>query len=521
MSSSKNLEISGDLVEHPFAEVLLELLDSGLEGSIRVSARDSKAIFYFREGELLFAVSNQRRHRIFQILLDADLIAKEQLVEITDFTNDHLLAKALRESNTLPDSTLDTVFARQVESVFHESIHWREGTWAFSPLARIRDNLSYKPDIHGILIKYGREMSKENIVRRFKSFKEMFGRRATAPSHINLLPPEAFMLSRFEGGLLRVEELMSMTGMTDAENLRVIYSLWLGGFLERSGWNTAIGPRRILEIRSAKIEIKKQPPPIPEPATAEIGKQSVGIKEPESAAAPAEPPKREITLEAYLSRVEGAETHYETLGVPIDSDAPRLKQAYFTLAKQFHPDMYHRSADAVSQRRIQDAFTRIAHAFETLRNEETRSRYDYRLKSILDELRRQGKIGAEPEKQSSQTQLREASEIFDHGFNLLMDEDYDAALPYLTRAVSMAPEVARYHAYYGKVLATDRSQKFKAEAELQTAIKLDPGNPTFRILLAEFFVDYNLLKRAEGELNRILETFPDNPEAVAMLDRLR
>ena len=31
---------------------------------------------------------------------------------------------------------------------------------------------------------------------------------------------------------------------------------------------------------------------------------------------------------------------------------------------------------------------------------------------------------------------------------------------------------ARYHAYYGKLLAVDKNQRFKAEAEFQTAIKL-------------------------------------------------
>lgn len=102
-----------------------------------------------------------------------------------------------------------------------------------------------------------------------------------------------------------------------------------------------------------------------------------------------------------------------------------------------------------------------------------------------------------------------------------MEEEYESALPYLTRAVSMAPNNARYHAYYGKVLSADRSLKFKAEAEIQTAIKLEPENPTFRLLLAEFFIDHNLLKRAEGELNRLIANFPDNSEARAMLDRLR
>src|SRR6185369_9784912 len=112
----------------------------------------------------------------------------------------------------------------------------------------------------------------------------------------------------------------------------------------------------------------------------------------------------------------------------------------------------------------------------------------------------------------------EASEIFEHGFNLIMEEDYEQALPYIVRAMNMAPDIGRYHAYYGKLLAMDKNQRFKAEAALQTAIRLEADNPEHRIMLAEFFIQYNLLKRAEGELNRLLAISPNNKEAKALLD---
>ena len=50
-------------------------------------------------------------------------------------------------------------------------------------------------------------------------------------------------------------------------------------------------------------------------------------------------------------------------------------------------------------------------------------------------------------------QMMHASDHFDHGFSLLVDDDIDAALPFLARAVGFAPNNARYHAYYGKALA--------------------------------------------------------------------
>jgi predicted Zn-dependent protease len=56
---------------------------------------------------------------------------------------------------------------------------------------------------------------------------------------------------------------------------------------------------------------------------------------------------------------------------------------------------------------------------------------------------------------------------------------------------------------------------------MQTALRLDPDNPTFRLMLAEFFIKHNLVKRAEGELTRLLAKFPSNREAQNLLQSLK
>ena len=65
------------------------------------------------------------------------------------------------------------------------------------------------------------------------------------------------------------------------------------------------------------------------------------------------------------------------------------------------------------------------------------------------------------------------------------------------------------------------TQRHKAESEMQAAVRIDPDSPTFRIMLAEFFIQINLLKRAEGELTRLLDIFPGNREALTLLEKLK
>ena len=210
-------------------------------------------------------------------------------------------------------------------------------------------------------------------------------------------------------------------------------------------------------------------------------------------------------------------THYDILGVDIKAEADELKRAYFYLAKNFHPDRYH-SEGGDKLKRIQSAFTELAQAHETLKNAESREVYDYRMrKEIADREKRAaaGNVGEQNLK------IEQAAEHFERGFNLLMENQVEAALPFLARAVHFNAQNARYHAYYGKALSSDKNQRHKAESELQAALKLDANNATFRLLLAEFFIQHNLLKRAEGELTRLLAVFPSNREARDMLESLK
>jgi curved DNA-binding protein CbpA len=526
MSSPSNLEINGNLTAHPLAELLVEIQQPRLDGSLRLSRHNNKTIIYVSHGAVVFAVSNQRQHRIFEILLQDALISKQQLTEIPEFTNDFALVKILREKEILSEAAVRSLFTRQIEGILKDCIGWKDGFWTFSPLARIKDDLQYKIDAASLLIEYARNLSKDALVRRFKSFRETFGKKPTPPSQVNLLPQEAFLLSRFENSFLKIEEIKALSHWSDIETMQKLYVLWLAGYLYRQNWDSAFKEHQISSISSAKFELKKQSaPPNNEIKTAQpafpVQSQKAGTKAPEiKTAAHVVHGKTELTLEKYLARVENAETYYELLNISHKAGNDEIKQAYFGLAKRFHPDLFHRKTDAATQSRIQHAFTEIAHAYETLHDEEKRKGYDFRLRKLLEELEK-----LSPEERNKpkveQKALTDASEIFERGFNLLMEEDYEQALPYILRAVHLAPDTARYHAYYGKLLAMDKKQRFKAETEFQTAIKLEPENPAHRIMLAEFFVQYNLLKRAEGELGRLLTMFPDNKEARVLLDSLR
>jgi len=523
MASQNNLEIKGNLREHPLAELLVEILQIRLNGSLRIEHETQKVVIYFDASDIVFAVSNSRQHRLYEILLRENKVTKEQLISISDFTSDFALSENLLKNKLVSKAEIDLLFSRQIEEILHSVFDWQKGEWVFSPLVRVKGDIRFKIDLPQILIEYARKLPNAVIIRRFKSLKELFQGKSAMSVLINLLPPEAFVFSRFEKSFLSVENISVLSGMSDAETLKILYTLWLGGLVSRQDWNTAFNERKTSAILSANLTLRKGEK-IPITNLQEIKPVNMQpvettIEAPENGAQKTGSIEK-LSLEDYLHRIETVTSHYEFLDVAPDAPAAEIKTAYFALAKRFHPDLFHKKTGAELHSRVQNAFTKLAHAYEILKVESSREVYDYKLRKELDGKENTAKNSVSSEDAGLDKQIRQAMEDFNQGFNFLMDENIEAALPFLARAVHFDKDNARYHAFYGKALSFDKSQHHKAESEIQTAIKLDAENADFRIILAEFFIEVRLIKRAEGELNRLLAIFPDNEEAQTLLDSL-
>jgi len=518
MTPQSELELQGNFLSHPFAELIAEIAQERLTGSLRLSDKDKKCVVYFKSGLIVFAVSNSRASRLFSMVLQRGKIKNEDLAKIPNFVNDFEFAAFLQDEKYLDKQECDRLFVEQIEDIIVDILMWTDGNWTFSSLARIRDGLAFQVDTTRLLIDYGRTLAVDKMLLRFRSLRESFSFSENSSRNTALTPEEAFVLSRANATSITAQDLVSVTAMSEPKALQLIYTLWLGGLLERDAWQQAFSKVVTGAMRNAKLEIRREAKVPVLAASENAEKESAAVSsgtEDKGNASKGE--EQTLTVEEYLKRIEDAETHYDILGVDPKADLDELKRAYFFLAKNFHPDRFHADGGPMLKR-IQNAFTTLAQAHETLKNQESREVYDYRIrKELLDREKREAAGNAgKTSLQSEQAELN-----FDRGFSLLMENEADAAVPFLARAVHFAPNNARYHAYYGKALSFDTKQRHKAESEMQAALRIDSDNQTFRLMLVEFFIKENLVKRAEGELTRLLAVSPDNREARAMLDSLK
>ncbi len=530
IDSPKNLEIKGSLHINPLAELLREIADNRFNGSLRMAHEAQKIIVYFDAGETVFAVSNARQHRFFEMLLQAGKFSRDELAAIADFTNDLALKEFLLKDNLMGKAEIDDFFARQISEILKSAMNWKNGEWTFSPLVRIKGTIRFQISVSNLLIEFARNVAAAEAARKFQNSLELLSVKSAMPAGVNLSPQESFVFSRFEAKALTIEEIQTLSGLPDIETFQILYALWLGGFINRQNRQTAFSEREISAIQSAKLTvIKDETKPIAKPSAIKFemstAKKPDTICEKELTGnaeeiASNETGKKEVALEDYLRRIEKAGNFYEIFALSPDSGIAEIKQTYFSLAKRFHPDLFHKEADTNLLRRIQKAFSELARAYETLKHESTREVYDFKMRKELADTNEERKVGATAEKIDLHKQNEQAVVNFEQGFNFLMNENHPAAIQFLARAVHFDKNNARYHAYYAKALSADNRQRHKAEAAFQTAIKLDGENADYRLMLAEFFAQVGLVKRAEGELKRLLAIFPSNREAQTMLDSL-
>ncbi len=500
MISENTLQVKGSLAQVPFAELLLEMGAAELEGSLRLSFGGRKSIVYIQRGRVVFAVSNQKAHRLVNVLQTGGKLDKSILAQIADTYNDIAFGTELVDRKVCSRRDLTEHTVTQITQILNDALGWPEGDWLFSPLARIKEEMVYDVPTNGYLVEMARCVPSASISARFGDPDELFTTASSPDESVALQMHESYVLSIFAGMDMTLSQIKGLCSLPESGLYSSLYTLWFAGRVLRPNRLPAFDTSKIDQIKSAAISVKK-----PLAASAALAPEKNAQK-----------PPPEISLEEYLERVESAETAYDVLGVHEKDPLSEIKSSYFSMAKLFHPDKFHRAGTDVL-RRVQNAFTQLSQSYEQVKTPDARATYDFKVRKELEMREARRAEGVPDIADNADGNEKAGAENFEIGLDHLTEARYAEAATHLARAVNHCPENALYHAYYGQVLSFSSKFRHKAEAEMQAGIKLDPQNWKIRQMLVDFFLDMDMAKRAEGELRRFLETVPGHAEAAAML----
>jgi curved DNA-binding protein CbpA len=492
--------MNGQLSEHPLVELIRECSDKKLSGKLQLQNDKVIVVIYFQSGKLAYAACNVKTFRLSEYLIKLNVITAD---EVANSTKDQELLKTLTHDKRLSETQAEQLQSRQITDLLRLPLLWTEGRWEFDNRSHLKEDIKFTLDISTLLIETARRLPETFTSSRFRNPSETFS-PAPAPPNVNLSTNEVYILSRIDQPT-SLNELLSLSGLPPAQTLHLIYSLAIVDAIKRESWKSA--------FRDVAVD---EPP-------------KTRVAEPVPEVTPTPPTD---SVELFLDRISRAESHYQVLDIDPQSPMSDLKSAYYDIARRHHPDRY-RTGETSILRRVEAAFARITQAYDTLRDPGQRATYDSKLeaqrraaklaqaapKATSDDTSPQQEV-VKPAQQTQMDPIEEAEVHFKEGFAALELGQRNVALGLLAAAAKAVPTEARYRAYYGRALAHSERTRRLAEAELQTAIKLQPQNADYRVMLAELYRDLGFNLRARGEAERAIAADSNNRKARELLKSL-
>jgi hypothetical protein len=555
------MESQGSLWEGVLPGLLRQLYVGRRTGALVLSRETERRTVHFYVGNIANAETNVREDRMGEMLVRKGLLSEADLMRATGMIHRDRkrLGEVLVEMRLLDREGLRQVVAFHADVVLSRVFAWTEGQYEFREdfgRALDADELTLPYSTGDLILRASRSVQDPDVVRYRLGDLE----RLVALSRDPLLRFQRLSLNAVDGCVLaRVDgrtsagEIVLATRLVPEEVRASLFALLNTGTIEYVG-AAGRGSRAAARVRpvipsgppgpelppgsaSAPAGGEVAPPPRPsvrsEPSivlsrgpireddAAPLARPDVPPgSEPGTAAPPptAEPPapppteaRRAEILEAYESLA--TRTHFELLGLTPEADDAELREAYFRVAKRFHPDAHHDPGLSDLRDKLEAVFVRLGEVYETLRSPRLRARYER-------ELARPSVAGGGP---SAPANAELPEDAIARAAECIVRERYWEALPLLERAIPRASGGVRQRGrvLLARIYARDPDWVGQAEELLLSVLQDEPGNTEVHYYLGLIYEHQGQVERALSAFLKVLELEPQSQDVRARVAELQ
>lgn len=183
-------------------------------------------------------------------------------------------------------------------------------------------------------------------------------------------------------------------------------------------------------------------------------------------------------------------TYYDILGVGTEATDKDIKQAYRKIARDLHPDKTRKGEDRQQKEKL---FADVSEAYNILKDKNKREEYDQKLKLDKNRL----KIGRDSVQGEQQTKAETkgiskerdmiAKKAYLKGMQVLKGGDYPGAITFFQAAIENDDSEAVYFYRLAMAMMLAKKSFTKAVEYCNEAIKKDPYNMDYKLLLGEIY----------------------------------
>ena len=452
--------------------ILAEKAASGTSGVLQATRGKLKRVFCLEKGWLVFGASNLIEEQLEEYLIRQGMLSPgaraEASVRAAD-TKTSVLSDLIQRQ-VLTDDVLRQATEGLVSTLLTSCLEWPDGDYRF---AAGRPELSGKITVRLSPIQYILEHAR-HYPTSIDAVRGRLGppdirpqRTAEGDKMLEALASEGASRFLLEGsdGSRTLGELLADCPAAEEDTLRSLYGLFLVGALDE----TAAQRKR------------------------------------ESAA---EAPLTEEECVALLGRADGVD-HYGVLGLDRQATRPLIRDAYYSLARRYHPDRFRSGELSGFLGQMEKYFTQVTEAYNTLYHADLRKEYDQQMDEVS------------PDAAESRGTAHLARQNFLRAKELIERRRFSEAAGYLENAIRQNDAEAEYHLELGELLAGNPRRRPDAEEHLLRAAELDPSLPRTYLALGHLYRKAAREADAARLFREVLRWDPSNSEAAAELSRLR
>jgi len=571
------MELQGPLWEGVLPVVLRRIYVRRRTGELTLRHEHELRRVTFQGGNIAYAATNAREDRMGEMLVRLGRISEADLKRATGFVlrDGKRLGAVLVELGILDQAGLREVLAVHVDTVLSRALSWPDGEYEFregTPVPAGGGETTLPFSTGDLILRASRAVQDPDVVRY--NLGDM-GRVVSVSSdpllrfqRLNLSPADALVVSAASGSLT-ARQIVERVALEPDEARLSLFALLNTGILEypeRTGAFPAL-PKRLPAVAPSLGPVARGvdltrplpravPPPEPtrrmsalEAPDASRGEPTIVLRREDLQAFAAgrgpEPPKPSLPLpdlappaeptvmlsrEALASalalesrrrdiveahRLLGRRSHFELLGVSRDAGDAEIREAYFRLAKRFHPDAHHDAGLVDLRQELEAVFNELGEAYEVLRSPRLRARYQRE--------RARAEVGA-PLEAAVKAEAGDPEAALARAADSIARERHWEALPLLEATLPRVEGQARQRArvLLAQIYARDPDWVKQAEELLLAVVEQEPRHAEAHYYLGLIYRYQGLPSRALASFRKVVEIAPESADAwrnIAEIDK--
>ena len=551
----------------PLFRMMRDVFVTGKSGHLHFTHGKERRSLYFVRGLILYGSSDVDGEHLGNTLVRYGLLSQEDLERATPavLRDRKRLGQVMQELGILDTIRLDEAVALHVRDLLFTVLDRGAGAFGFEEMAG-DENAGIVAQVRPgqMILEAARRLQAPEVVEQVLGDLD---RPLSMSSHpllgvqkLTLSPIDGFLLSRIDG-VMTAREIFQITPLPEEDTERSLFALLCTGTVEYVP-KTATWRARAAAQGAAEQTAPTAGSPAPAPSAPLAA--SPGAPTPASspqAPTPPNPPsatsksdaarslKEDVAREEEARRqlearrreiVEAFEglqgrDHFELLGIGRKATETEVKEAYFRLAKRFHPDTPLDPALADLRPKRENVFLRMAAAYETLRNPQSRAQYERMVEPRSPRRHAEpaaaspgagasappsGGTAAPPPGPAAQAETEErqrnaAQRAVPNAIRLIKEEKYWDAIQALEPALPFLEGPARLKARVVLARAYLKNPNWirQAESTLRDVLRERPDLAEAHVVLGQVYRATNLRSRALASYRKALELDPQNEEA--------